>query len=1230
MASTRDLTLRFAADTAKLKAATGDLTKTLDKTAGEAGKAGGAAATGYGRGFGTKIKTVAKSIAGPLLALFAADKVIDFGKAVTEEASNLEQSVGGVQAIFKKHAGQMLKISEDAAQRFGLSQNEFNELAAQLGAGLKNKGVKDFAGATEDLIGMGSDLAAQFGGSTKEAVGAIGSALRGETDPIERYGVSMKAANIEAEALALGLAKPVKNMDEIKTAQIRATLAQRKYNDAVKEHGASSEEALTAEARLGSAQGVLEKKLKGSKVQLTESQKAQAALSLLTKQTADATGAFGRESDTLAGQQQRATAQWNNLKATIGNAFLPVLSQAMTFINSTALPAIKSFGGAISAGVAWVKRYRDILLPLGVALGVATAAMAAMALQQKIAAAGGFLSWLKNLQVVTKTATAIQWLYNAALTANPIGLIIAAIAGLVAGLVIFFTKTETGRKVWAKFSGAIVKAGKAIVGWFKNTLLPFFTETLPGGFRKSIEWIKAAWSKVSGLLLAPFRIGRDAIKKAWGKIKDGFSAAKNWVSGTWKKGWSAIKGVIGGAVEKGRDAVGKALGRTGIRERFNGLKTWAGGTWKRSWKAAKGWISDPIGSAKKTIDTHKKNIQGAFNALDGWGKKTFGPKWDKIKDKLKNPIATTVKTYKHLFGEKGPIRRTFNGFITAAGKIFGKLKGAVTAPIKAVINAVNRHLIKGGINWILGKLGVPKDKQVPWIPVPKFASGGRVRPRNAWQAGGTDRILSLLDRDEQVINRRATRDLDRAMPGGLDYLNRTGRWPVGPAAETEGAQQNRRPGPSAPVDLGDLPDNLRKIARSGPRATDRSGWGALNPVGWAEGREGDMGWYNRCLAFVNAAWNYTVSRFRLFSARASMDAGPLSTAGVPPAGAGVYWDTGPYGHIALAAGDGSVYSNDIRAAGRIDQVPQGEIDKWGPYRGWWHPHGAAPGKGGILGAIGGAISGALDFLKGLSPVEWLMKKAGEVGRGTAGGGAFGSGLLGRIPKLIIDKAKDWILEKIGGIAGWAGGDVRGFSQDQLGNAATIMQTAKRLGFGERGALIGLITAMQESTLRNLSYGDRDSVGLFQQRAPWGSFADRTNPAKAAQMFYLGGQGGQPGLTSKAWRSLSPGAAAQAVQVSAYPGLYAPHIPAAQRILAASKLFDTGGILKPGLTLAYNGTGRNETVRTAEQEAALQRPTVINITVQGSLNDDRTIGKLITEIERYQRRRGPVVLARRSA
>ena len=110
---------------------------------------------------------------------------------------------------------------------------------------------------------------------------------------------------------------------------------------------------------------------------------------------------------------------------------------------------------------------------------------------------------------------------------------------------------------------------------------------------------------------------------------------------------------------------------------------------------------------------------------------------------------------------------------------------------------------------------------------------------------------------------------------------------------------------------------------------------------------------------------------------------------------------------------------------------------------------------------------------------------------------------------------------------------------QLANAQTVIETGISLDVPAQGLVVAVATALQESTLRNVEYGDRDSLGLFQQRGGWGSASQRTNPAMAARMFYTGGQAGQPGLMDiSGWQSMEVTAAAQAVQRSAFPFAYA--------------------------------------------------------------------------------------------
>ncbi len=114
------------------------------------------------------------------------------------------------------------------------------------------------------------------------------------------------------------------------------------------------------------------------------------------------------------------------------------------------------------------------------------------------------------------------------------------------------------------------------------------------------------------------------------------------------------------------------------------------------------------------------------------------------------------------------------------------------------------------------------------------------------------------------------------------------------------------------------------------------------------------------------------------------------------------------------------------------------------------------------------------------------------------------------------------------------GGAGGWDRDQTANAAVIVAVGTELKVPPRGWVIALATAMQESTLRNLPGGDRDSVGLFQQRPSqgWGTPAQLRDPRHAAGKFY------QALLAVDGWQAMALTDAAQAVQRSAYPGAYA--------------------------------------------------------------------------------------------
>jgi hypothetical protein len=128
----------------------------------------------------------------------------------------------------------------------------------------------------------------------------------------------------------------------------------------------------------------------------------------------------------------------------------------------------------------------------------------------------------------------------------------------------------------------------------------------------------------------------------------------------------------------------------------------------------------------------------------------------------------------------------------------------------------------------------------------------------------------------------------------------------------------------------------------------------------------------------------------------------------------------------------------------------------------------------------------------------------------------------------------------------AAGDTYDLTPEQAGNAATIGAIGIQRGLPDRAVTIALAAALQESKLRNLDYGDADSVGLFQQRPSqgWGPATKLQQPRYAAGKFY------DVLVKVRAWKTRPLTVVAQAVQRSAYPDAYAQWEPTAKALSAA--------------------------------------------------------------------------------
>lgn len=246
-------------------------------------------------------------------------------------ASDLGESVNAVNTVFGDASDGVLAFGENSAEAVGLANEEFNSLAAQSGALLQNLGY-DANEAGEEVIVMGqraSDMASVFNTEVPQAMGAFGSALKGEFNPLEAYGVKLNAASVEAKALEMGLADVTTNHWKIQKAQIAATKAQDEYNQVVAWYGEETPQANEALADLRLAQQKLTKEMEGSIEPLSDNAKAQATMALIYEQTDRIAGDFANTSDQLANKKRIVTAEIKDQAAALGGRLLPYVLRGL-------------------------------------------------------------------------------------------------------------------------------------------------------------------------------------------------------------------------------------------------------------------------------------------------------------------------------------------------------------------------------------------------------------------------------------------------------------------------------------------------------------------------------------------------------------------------------------------------------------------------------------------------------------------------------------------------------------------------------------------------------------------------------------------------------------------------------------------------------------------------------------------------------------------------------------
>ena len=456
-----------------------------------------------------------REIGAGFAAAFGAKELVSQAADAIRAASDLSETISKTGQVFGSSSGAILDWSKNSSNAFGMSRQQALDAAASFAvfgksAGLQGAPLNTFS---TSLTSLAADFASFANTSPEEAITSIGAALRGETEPIRKYGLTIDQASIQNQAFRMGL---------IKTAKTQVTPQQ----------------------RILAVQALVKSFADGQKI----------------------TGDFARTSGGLANQQRILAAKVENAKAAIGAALVP----AMLLL----IGAATDVGRAIQAVIGWFQKNMDVIKPLviffgalalimsaqAIVTGIAGAALAAyriVMLNARVAALlfnaairanpiGAIITLIMLLaavfivlyqrnetfrNIVLAVWAAVQ---NAISAAWPV--IKAVFDGLATNVRALIAVVRFLAPVFSAIFAvvsAVVRANVAIISAIITVLIAVF-RAVPG-------LIRGALSLVGAIITAPFRLGVAGVRAIVGGIGGAFKGVAGAVA-------SAVAGVFGALI----------------------------------------------------------------------------------------------------------------------------------------------------------------------------------------------------------------------------------------------------------------------------------------------------------------------------------------------------------------------------------------------------------------------------------------------------------------------------------------------------------------------------------------------------------------------------------------------------------------------------------------------------------------------------------------------------------
>lgn len=678
---------------------TAETLEDVDKKADGAGDSvedAGQAAKNADSGFTTWKATLANLASTAITKVISgctqlAEKMADVTKSAVGHYAEYEQLVGGVETLFKDSSGKLIDYAEKAYKTAGMSSNQYMNTATSFAASLIQGLGGDTAKAVE-LTNLAitdmSDNANKMGTD----IGSIQDAYQGFAK--QNYtmldNLKLGYGGTQSEMIRLindsgVLGEKIESLDNVTFDQMIEAI--HKIQDNLGITGTTALEAgTTISGSWSSVQALFENILTkvGSKLAPT------------------VMGFLQQLSDWME------TIDWDAFATSVGDALQRVFDwiQKIDFTTffEKGMDGVENFleklGGLIEDVPKIIQTFKDWSpLIAGVAAGFVTlkVAMAISSLISTITAA-----WTAY-KTANEGATIAQWLFNAALNANPIVLIVTLVAGLVVALITLWNTNDGFREAvtnaWEKIKEVFGTVIDAIKGFFSGLVEKVQTawESVKEAVSTAIEAIKGFFT---GLV--------DSIKQAWEFIKNAVSTALDAISTTISNIWNAIVGFLTPILDGIKNTfttIWEAI-KTAVSTAINNIQT----VITTVWNAIVSFLKPILEGIKNTFTTVWNAIKSTISTVLNAIQTTITNIWNAIKTTVTNVINSIKSVISSVFNA---IKSTISSILNSIKSTFTSVWNSIKSTVSNVINGV-KSTISNGLNaaksTVSNILGAIKEK----------------------------------------------------------------------------------------------------------------------------------------------------------------------------------------------------------------------------------------------------------------------------------------------------------------------------------------------------------------------------------------------------------------------------------------------------------------------------------------------------------------------------------------